>query len=267
METAKSPTAEPRRIQIAGTPVDLVTMDGAVRRILEHAGAGGAPACVVTPNVHHVVMFQDSPRFREVYRAAWLSLADGMPLVWAARLLGTPVPEKVSGSDLFPRVCQAAAGTGLRIFLLGGRPGAADGAARVLEARHPGLRLAGTHCPPMGFERDAAELERTCEAVRAAAPDVLFVGLGAPKQELFMHDQRERLGVPVSVGVGVSFEFVAGMVQRAPEWMQRGGLEWTYRIYKEPRRLWKRYATTNPRFVALVLRQYAQGSGAAAPRG
>jgi N-acetylglucosaminyldiphosphoundecaprenol N-acetyl-beta-D-mannosaminyltransferase len=202
-------------------------------------------------------MLQDSPRFREVYAGAWLSLADGMSVVWAARLLGTPVPEKVSGSDLFPAVCEAA-GPEVRIFLLGGRAGAADEAARVLRARNPGLRIVGTYSPPMGFERDAAELERANERVRAARPHVLFVGLGAPKQELYMAEQRDSLGVPVSIGVGVSFEFVAGMVERAPKWVQRAGLEWLDRIRREPRRLWKRYATTNPRFVALVLRQYAR---------
>lgn len=255
----------PERIDVAGTPVDALSMEDAVRRILEHAGRGGPPAVVVTPNVHHAVLLRDSPRFREVYARAWLSLADGMPLLWAARLLGTPLPEKVSGSDLFPRVCAAAAETGARVFLLGGRPGAADEAARVLRERHPGLRIVGTYCPPMGFESDPVEVERACAAVRSAAPDVLFVGLGAPKQEFFLHDHRERLGVPVSVGVGVSFEFVAGMVQRAPPWMQSAGLEWAYRIWREPRRLWRRYATTNPRFVALVLREVARRRGRATP--
>ena len=244
------------RIRIGAAPVDPCTLEEAVRRILERAAAGGPPEYVVTPNAHHVVMLQDSARFREVYERAWLSLADGMSLVWAARLLGTPVPEKVSGSDLFPRLCEAAR-PGVRIFLLGGREGAAAEAARVLRARNPALEIVGTYSPPMGFERDEAEVERAGERVRAARPHILFVGLGAPKQEYYMAEQRERLGVPVSVGVGVSFEFAAGMVERAPPWVQRAGLEWLDRLRKEPRRLWKRYATTNPRFVALVLRQYA----------
>ncbi|HEU0015734.1 MAG TPA: WecB/TagA/CpsF family glycosyltransferase [Longimicrobium sp.] len=248
----------PERVVIAGAPVDAVTMDDAVRRIVEHAERRGPPEIVVTPNAHHCALLADDPRFREVYADAWLSLPDGTPLLWAARLLGTPLPEKVSGSDLFPRVCAGAGERGLRVFLLGGRPGAAEGAARRLEAENPGLRIAGTYCPPMGFERDPAEVERANAAVRAADPHVLFVGLGAPKQEFYMADHRAALGVPVSVGVGVSFEFVAGMVKRAPGWMQAAGLEWFYRVMKEPRRLWKRYATTNPRFVAMVLRQYRE---------
>lgn len=244
-------------IRIGQARVDRCTLDEAVHRILEHATAGGAPEYVVTPNAHHVVMTADSPRFREIYEGAWLSLADGMSVVWAARLLGTPVPEKVSGSDLFPRLCELA-GPDVRIFLLGGREGAAEEAARRLQARNPNLVIAGTYSPPMGFERDPAELERTIQTVKAARPHVLFVGLGAPKQELFMAEHRHRLGVPVSLGVGVSFEFVAGMVQRAPLWVQKAGLEWLDRIRREPRRLWKRYATTNPRFIAIVLGQYAR---------
>jgi len=176
--------------------------------------------------------------------------------VWAARLLGKPLPERVSGSDLFPGLCKAAAGTGLRIFLLGGREGAAEEAARILEQRYPGLLFAGTYAPPFGFEKDPAENERAIAAVRAAGPDILFVALGAPKQEIWMYENRERLGVPVLVGVGAAFDLVAGMVRRAPKWMRKAGLEWLHRALLEPRRLGRRYATTNPRFIALVLRQY-----------
>jgi N-acetylglucosaminyldiphosphoundecaprenol N-acetyl-beta-D-mannosaminyltransferase len=193
-----------------------------------------------------------------VYRSAWLSLPDGMSLVWASRLLGTPLPEKVSGIDLFQEVSAAAAGTGLRIFLLGGRPGAAEQAARVVEARHPGLRIAGTCCPPVGFESDPAEAERVLAAVRDAAPHILFVALGAPKQELWMYENREALGVPVALGVGATFDFVAGMIRRAPKWMQTRGLEWMYRAATEPRRLGRRYLVTTPRFIWIFLKQYRQ---------
>jgi N-acetylglucosaminyldiphosphoundecaprenol N-acetyl-beta-D-mannosaminyltransferase len=247
----------PSRIDIAGAGVHGYSFREAVDRIIERARTGGEPAYVVTPNAHHVCLLRDSEEFRRIYDHAWLSLADGTPLVWASRILGTPVPEKVSGSDLLPAICKAIAGTGLRVFFLGGRPGAADAAAQVLQERYPGLSIAGTYCPPMGFERDPAESARAVEAVRAARPDILFVGLGAPKQEIWMYENRERLGVPVSLGVGVSFEFVAGLVKRAPKWMRKAGLEWFYRLAAEPRRLWKRYAVTNPRFMWLVANQYA----------
>jgi N-acetylglucosaminyldiphosphoundecaprenol N-acetyl-beta-D-mannosaminyltransferase len=250
-------SAPPPRLLIGGAPVDPCTFREAVARIVERASSGLPPAYVVTPNAHHVSLLRDSEAFRRVYDGAWLSLADGMPLVWASRILGSPVPEKVSGSDLFPALCKAIAGTQLRVFLLGGLPGSAEGAARVLESRYPGLRITGSHCPPYGFEHDPVEGPRAIAAVREAAPHLLFVALGAPKQELWMHDNRERLGVPVSIGVGGSFEFVAGMVRRAPKWMRRSGLEWLFRLGMEPRRLWKRYLVTNTRFLGIVAGQYA----------
>lgn len=243
------------RINVCGAGVDPCGMEEAVRRIVERAERGGPPALVVTPNAHHVALLQDVEEFRAVYRSAWLSLPDGMSLVWASRLLGTPLPEKVSGIDLFDEVCAAVAGTGLRIFLLGGRPGAAEEAARVVEARHPGLRIAGTYCPPVGFENDPAESERVLSAVRGAAPHILFVALGAPKQELWMYENRDRLGIPVMLGVGATFDFVAGMIRRAPRWMQTRGLEWMYRAATEPRRLGKRYLVTTPRFIWLFAKQ------------
>lgn len=254
---SRSPESpSPARIHLCGTAVDGVTLEQAVERIVRHARARGAPANVVTPNAQHLCLVKDDARFAEAYRGAWLSVADGVPLVWAARLLGTPLPGRVNGTDLFERVSAAAAGEGLGVFLLGGRPGAAAEAARVLQARHPGLRIAGTSCPPMGFERDPAALAKVEEEIRAAAPDLLFVGLGAPKQEVWMHEYRARLGVPVTVGIGGSFEMVSGRVPRAPRWMQRAGLEWLFRLGREPRRLVVRYATTNPRFVWMVLRQW-----------
>ena len=245
-----------RPVQVAGAPIHPCTFREVVSRILEHARRGGAPEFIVTPNAHHVVLLHESERFRRVYADAWLSVADGMSVVWAAKLLGTPVPEKVSGSDLFPAVCKAAAGSGIRVFLLGGRPGAAEQAARVLRERYTGLEIAGTLCPPMGFENDPAECERVNRAIREAAPHVLFVGLGAPKQEYWMYRNRAEVGVPVSIGVGGSFDFVAGITPRAPKRLRNAGLEWLYRLSREPRRLWKRYALTNPAFVRLVLLQY-----------
>lgn len=254
-------------VQIAGARVDVCTFQEAVSRIIERARTGGPPSYVVTPNAHHVVMLHDSESFRRIYDGAWLSVADGMSIVWAAKLLGTPLPEKVSGSDLLPAVCKAIAATDLRVFLLGGRPGAAEGAATALQARYPGLNIAGTSCPPVGFDNDPAQSEEVIRTIRAAAPDILFVALGAPKQERWMHENCERAGVPVAIGVGGSFEFVAGMVRRAPKWVRKSGLEWVFRMVMEPRRLWKRYAVTNPRFVRLVLEQRArQGPSRTAPR-
>lgn len=246
--------SEGRRVDLVGVAIDDLTMDEAIGRI-EALIRAGEPSYVVTPNVDHLVMLQEDPAFRAAYGGAALVLADGVPLLWASRLLGTPLRAKVSGSDLFPAFAPVAAARGYRLFFLGGRPGAADRAAAILKARHPGLVVCGTCCPPFGFERDPEADARVVAAVREAAPDVLFVGLGAPKQELWLHRHRADLGVPVSLGVGASFEMTAGLVSRAPRWMQRAGLEWTWRLAKEPRRLWRRYLLRDSRFLYYLARQ------------
>jgi N-acetylglucosaminyldiphosphoundecaprenol N-acetyl-beta-D-mannosaminyltransferase len=139
---------------------------------------------------------------------------------------------------------------------MGGDPGAAEAAAEVLKSRYPGLQVAGTYCPPYGFDQDEPENRRAVEAVRSAEPDILFVGLGSPKQELWIARHMEELAIPVSIGVGISFSFTAGQVRRAPKWMRRVGLEWLHRLFSEPRRLWKRYLLRGPRFAPLVAREW-----------
>jgi N-acetylglucosaminyldiphosphoundecaprenol N-acetyl-beta-D-mannosaminyltransferase len=232
-----------------------MSFDSVVDAIVAHAAARGEPGYVVTPNAHHVVLFQSDELLREVYAGAFLSVPDGVPLLWAARLLGTPLPGRVNGTDLFEVLAAEAARRGLRVFLLGGRKGAADAAAATLRGRHPKLEICGTYCPPFGFEKEPSEDAKILSALQTARPDLLFVGLGAPKQEYWMYRNRERTAVPVSLGIGVSFELVAGIVNRAPRWMQRAGLEWLYRLCVEPRRLWRRYVGGNAVFCALVARQ------------
>ncbi len=245
-----------RNVTIAGVRLDALAFDDVVEAIVAHAAQGGAPAYVVTPNAHHVVLLQRDALLREVYEHAFLVVADGVPLLWAASMLGTYLPGRVNGPDLFEALCARAAREGLRVFLLGGREGAAAAAAAHLTARYPSLNVCGTHCPPMNFEKDEAESGQVLTAIGDARPDLLFVGLGAPKQEYWMYRNRERVGVPVSLGIGVSFEFVGGVVPRAPRWMQRAGLEWLYRRGAEPGRLWKRYLVGNALFCALVARQW-----------
>jgi len=245
-----------RAVSVAGVQLDDADFAGVVRLVIGHALRGGAPSYVVTPNAHHVVHFQSDTRFREIYKSAGLVVPDGVPLLWAARLLGQKLNGRVNGTDLFVALCAEAADLGLRVFFLGGRPGAADAAAASLQARHPDLDVCGTYCPAFGFERDAAECAKIVAAINAARPHLLFVGLGAPKQEYWMHANRDVLSVPMSLGIGVSFEFVGGLVERAPRWMQTTGLEWLFRLLVEPRRLWRRYLLGNAAFCALVAREY-----------
>ena len=244
-----------KRIPFLGLELDNLSFDQAVDRILALA-RGPEPTYVVTPNVDHVMRFQRYPAFRQIYGDAALVLVDGMPIVWATALLGSRVRAKVSGSDLFPAVARAAAEHELSIFLLGGREGSAEACARILTERHPALRVAGTLCPPLGFHRDPEANQRVLDVVREAAPSILFIGLGCPKQENWIHRHRTELGVPVSLCVGASIDFLAGQARRAPVWMQRCGLEWFYRLAREPRRLWKRYLVDDSPFVLHVLRQW-----------
>ncbi len=245
-----------RNVTIAGVRLDALAFDDVVEAIVAHAARGGAPAYVVTPNAHHVVLLQRDALLRETYERAFLVVPDGVPLLWAATLLGMHLPGRVNGTDLFEALCARAARQSLRVFLLGGREGAAAAAAARLTARHPSLNICGVHCPPMNFEKNATESSRVLASISDARPHLLFVGLGAPKQEYWMYRNCEQLGVPVSLGIGVSFEFVGGIVPRAPRWMQRTGLEWFYRLGAEPGRLWKRYLVGNAFFCALVARQW-----------
>jgi len=248
-------TGEARvKVTIGDAVIDNVTMAEAVTAV-ERFIARRRPSIVVTPNVDHIVRLRGDTEFRRAYRAADLVLADGAPLLWAARLLGTPLRQKVSGSDLFPEVCRRAARKGYRLFFLGGRPDSARLAAEGLRRRFPGIRIVGVLCPPFGFERDETENQRCVRMIREANPDVLLVGLGSPKQEKWIHAHYERLGVPVCIGIGATFEFAAGIVKRAPAWMQQHGLEWFWRLTREPQRLWKRYLVDDLRFFSIVLSQ------------
>jgi len=243
----------PAPVELLGMPVHPVRFDEAVHMLLALAH-GDQPAYAVTANVDHVVRFARHPEIRHLYERAHLVVADGTPLVWASRLLGRTLPERVAGSDLFPALCARAAEQNLSIFLLGGAPGTARRAAQMLQAQHPHLRVVGTCCPNYGFEKDPPEASRVVDAVGAARPDILFVGLGSPKQENWIVENIAACGAKLSIGVGISFSFVCGDVARAPRWMQRAGLEWLHRLCQEPTRLWKRYLLRDVVFLVLVLK-------------
>lgn len=248
------------QIDIAGIRIDNVSMSEAVEAIERMVG-GNAVDYVFTPNVNHVVTYRRDAGFREAYADAALVVADGMPLVWSSRFLGTPLKQRVAGSDLFLRTCELAERKGYRLFFLGGRLGAASGAAARLRERHPDIRIVGHYCPPFGFEKDRAENDRIVRMIREAQPDLLFVGVGSPKQEKWIREHGSACGVPATLAIGVSFEFTAGLVRRAPRWMQRTGLEWLWRLAMEPRRLSRRYLCDGPVFFWYVLEQRWRGAG------
>ncbi|MEW6197167.1 MAG: WecB/TagA/CpsF family glycosyltransferase [Planctomycetota bacterium] len=244
-------------MRLGGLWFDNVTMDEALERVGELVQAR-RPALVVTPNVDHVVRARRDPAYAATVAQAALVLADGQPLVWLSWMLGTPLKERVAGSDLLPRLCAFAAERGWRVFLLGGAPGAAAAARRVLVRRHPTLQVEGTYCPPMGFETDPLEQAKARAVVAAVRPQIVFVGLGSPKQERWIVENMHAYGPAVSIGVGISFSFVAGHVRRAPRWMQRCGLEWLHRVWQEPRRLAARYFLRGWSFVPMALEDLAR---------
>jgi N-acetylglucosaminyldiphosphoundecaprenol N-acetyl-beta-D-mannosaminyltransferase len=250
------------RVRIAGQWVDNTSIDGAAAFAIERAQQRRrlGPALIATVNARSVLLAADSPPFAEILNHAALAIPDGMSIVLASRLLGTPLRERVTGVDLVEELCKRCAAEKLTVYFLGGRPSAADRTAAVLRQRYPGLQLAGTDCPPNDFERDPLERQRVLSRIRSAAPDILFVALGMPKQEQWIAENSSLLDVGVMMPVGGTFELLAGMIPRAPQWLQRIGLEWLFRLMLEPRRLWRRYLIGNARFIALIVRQYLNGS-------
>jgi len=238
-------------VRVGRVWIDALDLGAALDEIvaLVRAGRGGA---VFTPNVDHVVTAETSAHFSAAYDAASLSLVDGTPVLWAARLLGTPLPEKVSGSDLVVPLARVAAAHGWRVYLLGAGPGVAAAAAERLRALC-GTNVVGWDDAIISADGGAGE-GAVLERIRQARPHLIFVALGSPKQELWIHRVRGEIRPAVAVGVGASLDFVAGHVRRAPPWMSRAGVEWLYRLAQEPRRLWRRYLVQDPAFVGIVLR-------------
>lgn len=235
-------------IEILGVRVDQVGYDDLLAAV-DAFVAAGSPHQIVTLNPEMLVAAHDDPAFRRALNAAELNVADGVGLTVAARWLGSPLPERVTGSDGIYRLAAHCARRGYRLYLLGAAPGVAQQVGERLAAMNPGLAVAGAYA---GSPR-AEDEEDIIGRVQAAAPDLLLVAYGVPAEERWIARYRERLGVPVMIGVGGSFDFVAGVARRAPPWMRRAGLEWLYRLIREPWR-WRRQLAL-PRFVALVARE------------
>ncbi len=242
------------RVGIGHALVDDCSSQQVCSSIIDHARRRGRSSYVITPNAQHIVLLDKDPKFRQIYKHADLVIADGISLLLAARLHGRLLQERIAGVDVFRELSGLAAGSGLKIFLMGGRPGSADLAAAALRRQFPSLDCV-TYCPPYGFESSAEGLRAVEQAIRASRPHLLFVGLGAPKQEYWIHDHGLKLQVPVSIGIGGSFELVGGVIARAPVWIQKMACEWAYRVCQEPQRLWRRYLIGNVAFAEIVLRQ------------
>jgi N-acetylglucosaminyldiphosphoundecaprenol N-acetyl-beta-D-mannosaminyltransferase len=228
-------------MRLMGTPMAAVTEAHAVHAIVAAAEAGEGH-WTITANLDHLRRYHASPAERELIDEADLVVADGMPLIWASRLAGEPLPERVSGSSMVWSICEIAGTCGQSVFLLGGDPGVAEQAGQIFKDRYPGLRIAGTACPAPGFEESELELGRLQRQVVEAKPQIVFVALGFPKQDLVIRRLRRALPRASFLGVGISLSYVTGDVPRAPEWVCNLGLEWAYRLAHEPTaRLARRY--------------------------
>ncbi len=239
------------RLKIGQLWIDALTFPEALERI-EALVSGGRGGGVFTPNVDHVVNVEHDPAFRAAYDHAALSLVDGTPLLWASRLLGMALPEKISGSDLVMPLMERAGARGWKVYLLGGEPGVGEKAAAVFRERF-GVQVVGIDAPRVNLA-DPENLTALVERARAAKPDLVLVALGSPKQELLIDRMREQLRPAVALGIGASLDFVAGTVKRAPRWMSKAGLEWSYRLAQEPGRMWRRYLVNDPKFLLILLR-------------
>src|SRR3954449_13598841 len=247
----------PSAVDVLGVPLSLTDYDETMDW-MDASIAHGEKGYVCVAATHTIMVCNEDPELREAVLGASMTLPDGQPLVWAMNALGGDLEQRVYGPELMARYCERSAESGTRMYLYGGRnQGALVQLALNLRQRFPGVKIVGGYSPPF---RDLSEEEEDAivAEMNSSRADVVWVGVGAPKQEKWMAAMRDRLDAPVLVGVGAAFDFHAGLIPQAPEWMQASGLEWLYRMVQEPRRLAPRYVRYNPRFITGFARQYAR---------
>ena len=245
-----------RQHAIAGVPVHCLTIEEASTQIVDvlRQRSAATPFLIMGPNAQLITVAQrDFPLLAALHASA-LNVPDGISVVLASRILGRIVA-RVPGGELMEHLCRDSARCGLRVFFLGGLPEAAKLASQQIQQRYPALQVAGAYCPPRGFEHDPMECAHIRQLITEAAPDLLFVALGVPKQEIWMHQNCSTLPIGAAMSVGAAFDTQSGLRLRAPRWTHSLGLEWLYRLVREPRRLWRRYLIGYPHFFYLVLRQ------------
>ena len=243
----------PQRVNVLGVGISVLNLDSALDTLIT-AVRTRTPGYVCVTGVHGVMESQEDPDLRRIHNGSLLTTPDGMPMVWLGRLAGNRDMGRVYGPDLMERVFAWSQKSGATHFFYGGNTGVAEELKARLEQRFPGIRIVGTFTPPFR-PLTPAEDSALIDQVAACQPDFLWVGLSTPKQERFMAAYGSRLAATVLLGVGAAFDFHAGRVSQAPRWIQRSGFEWLYRLAREPRRLWKRYLSNNPRFLVRIAAQ------------
>jgi N-acetylglucosaminyldiphosphoundecaprenol N-acetyl-beta-D-mannosaminyltransferase len=239
------------RFQVLGVNIDAVQIPEAAMEMHRWISQREIGRYIAVTGMHGIIEARHNPEFRQALTGADLVVADGMPIVWIGRMRGHAMQRRVYGPELMFHFCRQTASSGNRHYFLGGAPGVGEDLARTLETSCPGIEIAGVHSPPF---RPTSESEDAAmiDAINRAAPDVLWLGLGTPKQELWIRKHRAKLRVPVMIGVGAAFDFLSKRKKQAPVWMQEHGLEWFFRLCQEPGRLWKRYLLGGPEFCLLL---------------
>lgn len=255
MTTEASTLAENASLNILGVRVDAVQIPDAIARLEEWIRKHDICRYVAVTGMHGVTEAQHDPAFKDILNSAGLVVPDGMPLVWLGRLKGFPLKRRVYGPELMMTFFESTEKKGYRHFLYGGTPWVVEQLVKTIQRRFPGTIIAGTYSPP--FRNLTQEEDSQAVAmINKSVPDIVWVGLSTPKQERWMHQHRERLRVPVSIGVGAAFDINARVKKQAPRWMREHGLEWLFRLLQEPRRLWKRYLLYGSKFVGYILLEF-----------
>ncbi len=244
-----------KTVSILGTGFSRINMEDTLK-VIKRFITNGRKSQVCVTNANSLVLMQKDEEFRDITNLAGLVVADGQLLVWISRLYGEPIPERVAGPDLVYELCKISAKKGYNLFFLGSSPTTLRKMVESLKKMFPSLQIAGVCSPPFKKQLLERENEKMIALINKVKPDILFVGLGAPKQERWIWKHKDELQVLVSIGVGAAFDFIAGTVKRAPKWMQKCGLEWLFRLSQEPGRLWRRYLIGNAIFVWLILKEF-----------
>lgn len=239
------------RMRFMNTYVDNVTLDEAIAHI-ESFIRDRKVGHVITPNVDQIIRIEQDKYFKEICDNAELILVDGTPLLWIAKWYGHPIKQKICGSDLVPYLCDVATHKGYSVFLLGAAEGVAAKAAENLKVKYPGLKVAGTYSPPYGFEKDEKEIEKINQMLLGSKADLLFVGMGVPKQSIFIYENMNKYQIPMSFSIGATIDFEAGEQKRAPSWINKIGMEWLYRFFQDPKRMFKRYFVDDMKIIGLA---------------
>lgn len=236
------------KINMLGIKIDNFSLQEALDRV-EEIIAKGKPEYYSSINLHQIVLYKENLEFRKIVDNAALLTIDGQPVMWLAKLLKTPAKEKLPGPDFMREVCSMAANKGYTVFLLGGAPGVAEKAVDNLRKDNPSLKVAGTYSPPFGFENDEQEMLKINTMLKESKADLLFVGLGSPKQDIFIEENKDFYQIPLSFSIGIAIDYIGGNIKRAPRWMSNIGLEWFYRFCQEPKRLFNRYFVESWRII------------------